>query len=112
LTDSYGSKKCDLINQQFTSNRHNNAQKLKIGLSMTEFGSVANASSDMAEIRNVMNMTETHLTSWYYWQFKYNADSTSSTHPPQMQSFYFPDGQLQYEKVKILGHPYAYAICG
>lgn len=79
---------------------------------MTEFGSVANASSDMAEIRNVMNMTETHLTSWYYWQFKYNADSTSSTHPPQMQSFYFPDGQLQYEKVKILGHPYAYAICG
>lgn len=52
------------------------------------------------------------MTSWYYWQFKYNADSTSSTHPPQMQSFYYPEGELQYEKVKTLGHPYAYAICG
>jgi len=53
-----------------------------------------------------------HQTSWYYWQFKYNADSTSSTNPPQMQSFYYPDGELQYPKVKILAHPYAYAVCG
>jgi hypothetical protein len=61
---------------------------------------------------NVLNTTESHQTSWYYWQFKYNADSTSSTNPPQMQSFYYPDGKLQYPKVKMLAHPYAYAVCG
>jgi hypothetical protein len=92
FTDSYGSNKCQLINQQYTEIRHKNAKQLHIGLSVTEFGSVANATNDMTEIKNVMNMTESHLTSWYYWQFKYNADSTSSTNPPQMQSFYHPNG--------------------
>jgi hypothetical protein len=29
-----------------------------------------------------------------------------------MQSFYYPDGKLQYPKVKMLAHPYAYAVCG
>lgn len=35
LTADYGSKKCDLINQKYTHDRHKNAKDLKIGLSMT-----------------------------------------------------------------------------
>ncbi len=57
FTDSYGSKKCSLMNEQYTSSRHKNAKDLKFGLSMTEFGSVANATSDMTEIKQVMNIT-------------------------------------------------------
>jgi len=47
LTAEYGSKKCNLINTQYTGGRHKNVRDLKIGLSMTEFGSVANETSDL-----------------------------------------------------------------
>jgi hypothetical protein len=57
FTTDYGSTKCNLINLKYTANRHKNAKDLKIGLSMTEFGSVSNATSDLTELINVMNMT-------------------------------------------------------
>ena len=52
------------------------------------------------------------MVSWYYWQFKYNMDSTCSTNPPWLHAFYYPDGSLQQQKVKTLAYSYAYAICG
>lgn len=36
-----------------------------------------------------------YLTSWYYWQYKYNMDSTCSTSPPWLFSFFYPNGTLQ-----------------
>jgi hypothetical protein len=52
------------------------------------------------------------LLSWYYWQFKYNMDSTCSTNPPWLHAFYYPNSTLQTEKVQTLASSYAYAICG
>ena len=50
--------------------------------------------------------------SWYYWQFKYNSDSTCSTNPPWLHAFYYPNATLQLNKIKVLSYSYAYAICG
>ena len=62
---------------------------------MTEFGSVANTPEGRADLRDVLANADKHLVSWYYWQFKYNMDSTCSTHPPWLFSFYYPNGTLQ-----------------
>jgi hypothetical protein len=93
-------------------NRQKNAHELHIGAVMTEFGSVYDKANDLQELRNILNVTEPYLTSWYYWQFKYNADSTCTDTPSWVFSFYTDKGDLQYEKVKLLAHPYAYALCG
>jgi hypothetical protein len=87
-------------------------QKLRIGGALTEFGSLAEADNELVEYKLNLDAVESHQVSWYYWQFKYNEDSTSTTNPPELQSFYNPDGSLQVKKVKTLAHPYAYAICG
>jgi hypothetical protein len=60
----------------------------------------------------VTAQTDKYLMSWYYWQFKYNMDSTCSTNPPWLHAFYYPNGTLQQEKVQTLAYSYAYAICG
>lgn len=79
---------------------------------MSEFGSVPNTPEGRAEIKDVVKNVDKYLTSWYYWQYKYNMDSTCSTSPPWLFSFYNPDGTLQEEKVRTLSYSYAYAICG
>lgn len=48
---------------------------------MSEFGSVPNTPEGRAEILDVVKNTDKYLTSWYYWQYKYNMDSTCSTNP-------------------------------
>ncbi len=79
---------------------------------MTEFGSVPNNADGLAEINSVTENADKYLISWYYWQFKYNMDSTCSTNPQWLHSFYYPNSTLQTEKVQTLSYSYAYAICG
>ena len=79
---------------------------------MSEFGSVPNTPEGRAEIRDVVKNTDKYLTSWYYWQYKYNMDSTCSTNPQWLHAFYYHNGTLQTQKVKTLSYSYAYAICG
>lgn len=49
---------------------------------MTEFGSMPDTQVARDEISRVLNQAEKHWQSWFYWQFKYNNDSTCSTNPP------------------------------
>jgi hypothetical protein len=73
---------------------------------------VANDADGRAELKSVVDHADKYLTSWYYWQFKYNKDSTCSTSPPWLFSFYYPNGTTQVEKIRALSYSYAYAICG
>lgn len=112
FTSKLGSRKCNLYNQLYIKRRQSNIQALGIAGIITEFGSVVNTAEGRAEIRSVTQAADKYLLSWYYWQFKYNMDSTSSTHPPQLQSFYYPNSTLQVEKVQALAYSYVYALCG
>ena len=64
-------------------NRWDNIRKLKVGGMMTEFGSVPETESGLQEIERVLGYAEKNWQSWHYWQYKYNADSTCSSNPPQ-----------------------------
>ena len=54
---------------------------------------------------------EEQFFSWCYWQFKYYNDFTTQA-APGVEGFYSEGGSLQTGKVALLGHPYAYFICG
>lgn len=62
--------------------RVKNVKRLKCGSMMTEFGSMPDTQIARDEISRVLNEAEKHWQSWFYWQFKYNNDSTCSTNPP------------------------------
>jgi len=68
---------------------------LGVGAIISEFGSVANTVEGRAELKSVVSHADKYLTSWYYWQFKYNMDSTCSTNPPWLFSFYYPNATVQ-----------------
>lgn len=92
--------------------RIKNVRKLKCGSSMTEFGSVPETEKGLDEVRRVLRLADKNWQSWFWWQYKYNADSTCSTNPPWEHSLYYPNGTLQFNKVFALSYPYAYAVCG
>lgn len=79
---------------------------------MTEFGSMPDTEIAQGEIRRVLKEADKYWQSWFWWQYKYYQDSTSSTSPPWEQSLYYPNGTTQEKKIFALSYPYAYAICG
>lgn len=79
---------------------------------MTEFGSMPDSEQGNSETKRVLDQADKYWQSWFWWQYKYYKDSTSSTNPPWQQSLYYPNGTVQYNKVFTLSYPYAYAICG
>jgi hypothetical protein len=90
-----GGKQCKLYNYLYIKRRQENIHQLEIGGIMSEFGSVPNTPEGRAEIKDVVQNVDKYLTSWYYWQYKYNMDSTCSTSPPWLHAFYYPNGTLQ-----------------
>lgn len=103
--------KCQAIDGLYIQQREHLVRKLKCGSMMTEFGSVPETQIGLNEIERVLSSVEKNWGNWFWWQFKFNADSTC-TGTAWDQSFYYPNGTLQHKKVKLLSHPYAYAVCG
>lgn len=95
FSSKLGSTRCDLFNSLYISRRQKNAKQLGVGAIISEFGSVANTVEGRAELKSVVSHADKYLTSWYYWQFKYNMDSTCSTNPPWLFSFYYPNATVQ-----------------
>ena len=87
-------------------------QKLNISTFITEFGAVSDSSAGIDELIYITQSADQYLRSWIYWQYKYYYDLTTSSIPPNAESFYDSNGDLQVNKVMTLAYPYVYATCG
>ena len=79
---------------------------------MTQFGSVFEEQYDITELSNVLKLSDKHWQSWFYWQYKYNHDSTSSQDPSWHAGLFYPNGTLQMKKISTLSYAYLSAVCG
>lgn len=84
-------------------------KRLGCGGFMTEFGAMGNSTNSIENIGYLLEMAESHLQSWSYWQYKYYDDLTTTGHG---EAFYDENGDLEAGKVRALSRTYAYAIAG
>lgn len=103
---------CRDFDQIFIAGKEMNAQKMRVGAMLTEFGALSDSLKSAGEITAIIGEMSKYFRSWSYWQFKYFDDITTAASPGTTESFYDVNGHLQMNKVKALSRPYAYAICG
>ncbi len=101
---------CDLINDEFFYMRMKDVERLNSGMIMTEFGAAEDTKGDIYAVKKMMDLTEKHVQSWIYWQYKYFQDITTCT--PEGEGFYDEDGELYEDKVKVLSRAYPQIIAG
>eukprot|EP00966_Prymnesium_polylepis_P010213 235367-Prymnesium_polylepis.1 len=87
-----------------------NAKAQGGGQLLSEFGSLGNTSIDIDELKRVVRLSDTHLVSRVYWQYKNYDDITSSGGYASLSLY--PQGDLQHNKLKALATPYAQIIAG
>ena len=112
LGEPINNKVCNAFDQLEVASKELNAQALKVGAFMTEYGALSNSHKSAEEVRTLTDLMTQYFRSWSYWQFKYFDDITTAARPGTTESFYDEFGNLQENKVKALARPYAYAICG
>lgn len=101
---------CDLANDEFFHFRQKDAKRLNVGMIMTEFGAAQDIKPDLYALNKMMKMTEKHLQSYVYWQFKYYQDLTTCT--PEGEGLYNPDGTIVMDKMLILSRTYPQSVSG
>lgn len=72
---------------------------------MSEFGACMDTDACQTEIMQVADVSDEHLASWAYWQFKSYKDLTT-TAGPKNDGFYNNDGSIAVKKVKPLSRTY------
>ena len=105
-------KACKYFDELTVESKLGNSNKVRIAGMLTEFGALSDSRKSSDEVLRITRAVESHFHSWIYWQFKYNNDITTEANPPTTESFYYPNGTLQLNKITALSHPYAYAVCG
>jgi endoglycosylceramidase len=101
---------CDAIDDYFFSRRRKDAQRLGVGMIMTEFGAAKDMRYDLSQVEKVVNLADQHQQSWIYWQLKYYEDLTTCT--PQGESLYNEDGTVNQHKITLLSRSYPQAVAG
>ncbi|KJE88963.1 endoglycoceramidase [Capsaspora owczarzaki ATCC 30864] len=85
------------------------AQRLKGGMFLTEFGAVAGDAAGVDEISRVTNIADSNLQSWSYWQYKYFNDVTTQS---SVESLFLANGTVDAGKIQALTRTYALAVQG
>jgi len=101
---------CDNYARDAMEMRSSEANNLGGGVFLSEFGACSDTALCHSEIDRMTVQADTKLQSWAYWQFKYNDDVTTVSGP--LESFYYPNGTLQRNKVDVLSRTFAPAISG
>lgn len=101
---------CSGANSEFFSMREKDAQRLKVGMMMTEFGATMAKENPLHDLDALTRVADKHGQSWMYWQYKYFQDITTST--PVGESLFNNDGSPSVEKLNILTRPFPSAIAG
>lgn len=78
---------------------------------MTEWGALSTDPGAIQQMKRIAGLADNHLQSWIWWQYK-DYDDVTTASVGGVESFYFENGTLQYEKVKVLARTYARAIVG
>ena len=74
---------------------------------LTEFGAVSGfTKSGNDNMRYVLDVANTKLHSWAYWQYKYYEDYTTAARPSKCEGFFDEQGKVIEDKVKVLSRPY------
>ena len=102
---------CKAWHEKRIGGRTDDAKRLGVPLIMSEFGACMDSDACVTEINQVADVSDEHLASWAYWEFKTYEDLTTSagTHS---EGFYNFDGTLQQVKVKALSRTYVKAAQG
>jgi endoglycosylceramidase len=103
-------KKCRDYHEKKLAKRSKDAEKLGVGLIITEFGACSSSEACMAEIDSVADACDHHLVGWAYWMFKGFADYTTTG--SYTEGLYSQDGTLQTNKLKELSRTYVQAYQG
>ena len=77
---------------------------------LTEFGAVGNDPASIRLLDRVTTAADENLQSWFYWTFKSFGDFTTQNHGTE--TFFFPNGTLQKEKVRALSTTYPHKVAG
>ena len=84
---------------------------MECGSFLTEFGAVSgNSTSAIDTIHWLLDKADSAQQSWAYWQFKSYHDITTASN--DVESFYWPNGSLQQDKVDALSRAYPQAVAG
>lgn len=101
---------CSGANSEFFSMREKDAERLSVGMMMTEFGATMAKDNPLHDLDSLTKVADKHGQSWMYWQYKYFQDLTTST--PVGESLFNNDGSPSIEKLNILTRPFPSAIAG
>ncbi|KAJ5067604.1 cellulase [Anaeramoeba ignava] len=101
---------CNITDQIFWDLAQYERDRMKIGGILTEFGADDQDVSSLEALNYVEMNADKQLQSYFYWQFKFFDDITTTA--SVSESFYFPNGTLKTGKVKTLSRTYAQAIQG
>ncbi len=101
---------CDAIDDFFFAIRSRDAERMGLGMIMTEFGAAEDIKSDIQQLIRTTQVADKYKQSWMYWQFKYYQDITTCT--PQGESLYQDDGSVCMDKLNVLSRTYPQAVAG
>lgn len=101
---------CDAIDDLFFAMRRKDADRLGIGMIMTEFGASEDIRSDLYLLDKLADLSDKFQQSWMYWQFKYYEDLTTCT--PVGESLYNEDGSVNEHKLTVLSRTFPQATAG
>jgi endoglycosylceramidase len=101
---------CDAIDDLFFAMRRKDADRLGIGMIMTEFGASEDIKTDLYLLDKLADLSDKFQQSWMYWQFKYYEDLTTCT--PVGESLYNADGSVNQHKLTVLSRAYPQATAG
>lgn len=88
LGEPVSTKFCSIFDQLEVASKELNAQSMKVGAFMTEYGALSNSQKSAEEIRILTDLMAQYFRSWSYWQFKYLDDITTAARPGTTESFY------------------------
>ena len=100
---------CQGLDLDFFHQRSIDVKRLGGGGMMTEWGSLSDTDMDLEEINHIMRLADDHKVSHIYWQYKDYNDITATG---GAGISLLPDGEPQWDKIKILSRPFAHAVAG
>eukprot|EP00929_Paragymnodinium_shiwhaense_P046127 TRINITY_DN23495_c0_g1_i1.p1 TRINITY_DN23495_c0_g1~~TRINITY_DN23495_c0_g1_i1.p1 ORF type:complete len:832 (+),score=141.29 TRINITY_DN23495_c0_g1_i1:100-2595(+) len=101
---------CPFLNSAQFSAMTQNTREMGGGSILTEFGSLGNMSTEKLELQDVVNLADSRLLSRVYWQYKTYKDISSSGGYGRLT--FYPHGELQTDKIRLLATPYAQIVAG
>ena len=104
---------CASFNRRKVLKRKEDAERLQVGLIISEFGACFDTEACAAEIGAVTGAADEALASWAYWQYKGFGDFTTFTAALGVdEGLFYPNSTVQATKVKALARTYAQATQG